>query len=145
MKYRSYYWRPCCDFIIEDAIVTVKWRAPIKGLFRYFDDLVQAFLKKWWVESDFKAPNLLLSLRFKGSGCHYNITLICIEIEKKKVKQCSPTITWTSTKRTTHNSFDKNNHLYDQWSSMNPIKIRGPVKCEMKRESKRNEIYQNET
>jgi hypothetical protein len=35
-------------------------------------DLVQAFLKKWWVESDFKAPNLQLSLRFKGSGCHYN-------------------------------------------------------------------------
>jgi hypothetical protein len=28
-------------------------------------DLVQAFLKKWWVESDFKAPNLPLSLRFK--------------------------------------------------------------------------------
>jgi hypothetical protein len=27
--------------------------------------LVQAFLKKWWVESDFKAPNLPLSLRFK--------------------------------------------------------------------------------
>jgi hypothetical protein len=25
--------------------------------------LVQAFLKKWWVESDFKAPNLPLSLR----------------------------------------------------------------------------------
>ena len=35
-------------------------------------DLVQAFLKKWWVESDFKAPNLLLSLQLKGSGCHYN-------------------------------------------------------------------------
>ena len=35
-------------------------------------DLVQAFLKKWLVESDFKAPNLPLSLRFKGSGCHYN-------------------------------------------------------------------------
>jgi hypothetical protein len=33
--------------------------------------LVQAFLKKWWVESDFKAPNLPLSLRFKVSGCHY--------------------------------------------------------------------------
>jgi hypothetical protein len=29
-------------------------------------DLVQAFLKK------FKAPNLPLSLRFKGFGCHYN-------------------------------------------------------------------------
>jgi hypothetical protein len=34
--------------------------------------LVQAFLKKWWVESDFKAPNLPLSVRLKGSGCHYN-------------------------------------------------------------------------
>jgi hypothetical protein len=33
--------------------------------------LVQAFLKKWWIESDFKAPNLPLSLRLKGSGCHY--------------------------------------------------------------------------
>ena len=35
-------------------------------------DLVQAFPKKWCIESDFKAPNLPLSLRFKGSGCHYN-------------------------------------------------------------------------
>ena len=35
-------------------------------------DLVQAFLKKWWVESDFKVPNLPLSLRLKGSGCYYN-------------------------------------------------------------------------
>jgi hypothetical protein len=34
-------------------------------------NLVQAFLKKWWVESDFKAPNLPLSLGRKGSGCHY--------------------------------------------------------------------------
>jgi hypothetical protein len=31
----------------------------------------QAFLKKWRVESDFKVPNLPLSLRLKGSGCHY--------------------------------------------------------------------------
>jgi hypothetical protein len=31
-------------------------------------DLVQTFLKKWWVESDFKAPNLPLSLRLKSSG-----------------------------------------------------------------------------
>jgi hypothetical protein len=36
-------------------------------------DLVQAFLKTWWVESDFIAPNLPLSLRLKSSGCHYNI------------------------------------------------------------------------
>jgi hypothetical protein len=34
-------------------------------------DLVQAFLKKWVVESDFKAPSLPLSLRLKDSGCHY--------------------------------------------------------------------------
>ena len=34
--------------------------------------MVQEFLKKWSVESDFKAPNLPLSLRLKVSGCHYN-------------------------------------------------------------------------
>jgi hypothetical protein len=34
-------------------------------------DLVQAFPKKWWVESDITAPNLPLPLRVKGSGCHY--------------------------------------------------------------------------
>ena len=34
--------------------------------------MVQAFLKKWWVESDFKAPNLPLSLRLKGTRCHYS-------------------------------------------------------------------------
>ena len=34
--------------------------------------LVQAFPKKWWVESDFTAPNLPLPLRLKGSGCHYD-------------------------------------------------------------------------
>jgi hypothetical protein len=28
-------------------------------------DLVQAFPKKWWVESDFTAPNLPLPLRLK--------------------------------------------------------------------------------
>jgi hypothetical protein len=35
-------------------------------------DLVQAFPKKWWVESDFTPPNLPLSLQFKCSGCHYD-------------------------------------------------------------------------
>jgi hypothetical protein len=34
-------------------------------------DLVQAFPKKWWVESDFTAPNLPISLQLKGSCCHY--------------------------------------------------------------------------
>jgi hypothetical protein len=28
--------------------------------------LVEAFRKKWWVESDFKAPNLPLSLRLRA-------------------------------------------------------------------------------
>jgi hypothetical protein len=31
-------------------------------------DLVQAFLKKWWVESDFKAPNLPLSSEKQATG-----------------------------------------------------------------------------
>jgi hypothetical protein len=34
-------------------------------------DLVQPFLKKWWVEPDFKAQNLPLSLLFEGSGYRY--------------------------------------------------------------------------
>jgi hypothetical protein len=49
--------------------------------------LVQAFLKKWWVESDFKAPNLPLSLRLKVSGCHYNS--IYNNTWTKQVKQLS--------------------------------------------------------
>jgi hypothetical protein len=59
--------------------------------------LVQAFLKKWWVESDFKAPNLPLSLRLKGSGCHYNsiynnIGKIVVKAVPNPVKQMSKTI-----------------------------------------------------
>ena len=46
-------------------------------------DLEQAFPKKWWVESDFKAPNLPFLLRLKGYGCHYsNFTA---HIDKKKI------------------------------------------------------------
>jgi hypothetical protein len=37
-------------------------------------DLVQAFLKKWWVESDFiKAPNLPRSLRLKDNEVNKNV------------------------------------------------------------------------
>ena len=50
-------------------------------------DLVQAFLKKWWVESDFKVPNLSLSLQLKVSGCHYNS--IYNNTWTKQVKQLS--------------------------------------------------------
>ena len=49
--------------------------------------MVQAFLKKWWVESDFKAPNLPLSLRLKVSGFHYNS--IYYNTWTKQVKQFS--------------------------------------------------------
>jgi hypothetical protein len=42
-------------------------------------DLVQAFLKKWWVESDFKAPNLPLSLRLKGSVVTITVFITILE------------------------------------------------------------------
>jgi hypothetical protein len=45
-------------------------------------DLVQAFLKKWWVESNFKAPNLPLSLRLNGSGNLANFWKLYIFPEK---------------------------------------------------------------
>jgi hypothetical protein len=39
-------------FVEEHAIDTIKVSENSND-----PDLVQAFLKKWWVESDFKAPN----------------------------------------------------------------------------------------
>jgi hypothetical protein len=42
-------------------------------------DLVQAFLKKWWVESDFKAPNLPLSIRLKGSAVTITVFIAIME------------------------------------------------------------------
>ena len=39
--------------------------------------MVQAFLKKWWVESDFKAPNLPLALRLNRKG-YYSVVLRAI-------------------------------------------------------------------
>jgi hypothetical protein len=49
-------------------------------------DLVQAFLKKWWVESNVKAPNLLLSLRFKGSAVTITVFKYRNKIGKTVVK-----------------------------------------------------------
>ena len=45
-------------------------------------DLLQAFLKKWWVESDVKAPNLPFSLRLKGSSV--TITVFTTILEQKR-------------------------------------------------------------
>ena len=42
-------------------------------------DLVQAFLKKWWVESDCKAPNLPLSLRLKVSVVTITVFITILE------------------------------------------------------------------
>jgi hypothetical protein len=42
-------------------------------------DLIQAFLKKWWVESDFKAPNLPLSFRLKVSAVTITVFITILE------------------------------------------------------------------
>jgi hypothetical protein len=62
----------CCEngvFFVNDLISENKKisQQPENYENRNDPDLVQAFLKKWWVESDFTVPNLPLSLRFKGS------------------------------------------------------------------------------
>ena len=66
-----------------------KWMNKGNNKNRNDPDLVQAFLKKWWVESDFKAPTPTppLSLRIKDSGCHYNS--IYSNTWTKQVKQLS--------------------------------------------------------
>ena len=40
-------------------------------------DLIQVFPKKWWVESNFTAPNLRLPLRLKGSVVTITAFLLC--------------------------------------------------------------------
>jgi hypothetical protein len=66
----------CSSIVINTVIVTAETdkisQQPENCENRNDLDLVQAFLKKLWVESDFKAPNLPLSLRLKVSRCHYN-------------------------------------------------------------------------
>jgi hypothetical protein len=55
----------CSTFSFDHCVVCSSsiygFLLPPFGIFKLF--LVQAFLKKWWVGSDFKAPNLPLSLR----------------------------------------------------------------------------------
>jgi hypothetical protein len=60
----------------------------IINIYCYFYQLkIKIDLKKWWVESDFKAPNLPLSLQLKVSGCLYNS--IYNNTWTKQVKQFS--------------------------------------------------------
>jgi hypothetical protein len=54
------YWRWRFNYQ-EGMILISNWEN------RNGPDLVQAFPKKWWVESDFTVPNLPLPLRLKGS------------------------------------------------------------------------------
>jgi hypothetical protein len=49
------------------------------------ENMVQAFLKKWWVESDFKVPNLPLSLRFKGTAVTVTVFKYRNKIDKTVV------------------------------------------------------------
>jgi hypothetical protein len=59
-------------------------------------DLVQAFLKKWWVEFDFKAPNLPLSLRLKGSNLTMKTTTENYNIFSRSI---TSTDTWMPYRR----------------------------------------------
>jgi hypothetical protein len=43
-------------------------------------DLVQAFLKKWWVESDFKAPSLPLLLQKMTANFERTIRTVAIRL-----------------------------------------------------------------
>ena len=43
-------------------------------------DFVQAFLKKWWVESDFKAPSLPLSLQKMTANFERTIRTVAIRL-----------------------------------------------------------------
>jgi hypothetical protein len=63
--------------------------------------VVQAFLKEWWVESDFKAPNLSLSLRPNGSGCHYQEVFKYINDPDTKLKNQKNQINQASKQRKT--------------------------------------------
>ena len=75
-------------------------------------DLVQAFLKKWWLESDFKAPNLPLSLRLKVSSCHYNSIYNNIGTKQEKQLSKQHQAQWSKCQR----------HVYVKHSP-------GPVAC----------------
>ena len=70
--------------------------------------LVQAFLKKWWVKSDFKTPNLPLSLRLKGFSCHYNSIYINTGRKRGKI------VVKCSTKFSKEGRTSIENHLHQQ-------------------------------
>ena len=82
-------------------------------------DLVQAFLNKWWVESDFKAPNLPLSLRFKGSGCHHN-SIQLQEQNRQNSCQSSTTPGDANVKNTLTSHTDKKTFLTPSSTSLSP-------------------------
>jgi hypothetical protein len=47
-------------------------------------DLVQAFLKQWWVESDFKARNPSLSLHYGSKVPAVTITVFITILEQNR-------------------------------------------------------------
>jgi hypothetical protein len=70
--YNYEFWLSLCKIVRSSVILLLPLINYLQSENCNDPDLVHAFLKKWWVESDFKAPNLPLSLRLKVSGCHYN-------------------------------------------------------------------------
>jgi hypothetical protein len=48
--------------------------------------LVQAFLKKWWVESDFKAPNLPLHYGSKLPAVTITVFITIQVVKNKNIK-----------------------------------------------------------
>ena len=81
------------DFSIEcwncsDSVIYIFFHFIIDYLKKTAE--LQLFKKKWWVESDFNAPNLPLSLRLKVSGCHYNSIYNNWEYFSKEAKQIIP-------------------------------------------------------
>jgi len=74
-------------------------------------NLVQAFLKKWWVESDFKAPNLPLSLRFKGSAVTITVFQYRNKIVGKIVVKTVPYSVNVNVKNTFTSHIDKKKYF----------------------------------
>ena len=74
--------------------------------------MVLAFLKKWWVESDFKAPNLPLSVRLKGSGCHYTVFITILEQNRWNSCQSSTKFSEVNVKNTFTSHIDKKKYFW---------------------------------
>jgi hypothetical protein len=65
---------------------------------------------KWWVESDFKVPNIPFSLRRKVSGCHYNSINYSVSSYLKFIPICWNVFIWLK--------YDFMHHLLFDWNTI---------------------------